>query len=320
MTTFGDGVFQYGGSPVGAVLGTSKIFSTPYKGRAWFVDATKSTSGTGRTPKGAFTTMAQAFNVVQSGDIIYFVGKIREQLVTPVQVFDVTIVGCGNRPRHADAAPVGGDVGTATWAAPASPTAGQALVRVLQQGWRFINILFAGSAGCASIELVRNAASGNDERDASHAEILNCRFAGVASTDTGIKFGATSYTEIVNNTLIEGNEFQGCATAIGLHSANLCYRARIKGNSFQSNTNHIVGGLYNCFVIGNDFGAWTTTSINLTGGTGSNLVTRNYLWGDYSTASNHYVSASGDEWSGNFTSDEAETEVSGSLTIAVPAS
>ncbi len=325
MTTVADGLFQYGGVPVSSgALTTNKIFSTPNggvqkKGRAWFVDASTGSNGNGTSPQGAFSTMQRAFDSCHSGDIIYFVGKIREQLVTPVQVFDVTVVGCGNRPRHADSTPAGGSWAAATWAAPASPTAATALVRVLQQGWRFVNILFAGSAGCPSIELVRNAAADDAERDASHCEILGCRFAGVASTDTAIKFGATSYTEIVNNVLIQDNDFQGCATGIGELSAGLQYRMQLRGNRFQSNTNHVTLGGYNAIILNNYFGPWTTTGVNLTGGTGLNVVTANYLWGDYSTASNHYVAGTGDEWSGNWSSDEAETEVVNAITVAVPA-
>ena len=326
MTTFADGLFQYGGQPVGPGSQlTAKLFTNPpgsssaAVGRAWFVNGNATVNGNGQSARTAFATMAQAFAACGNGDVIYFVGKITEQLVTPVQIFDVTIVGCGNRPRHADAAPAGSSYATATWAAPASPVSGQALCRVLQQGWRFVNILFAGSAGCASIELVRNAASGDSERDASHASIFGCRFAGVDSTDSAIKFGATSFTEIVNNVLIEGNDFQGCATAIKEQSAGLQYRLQLRNNVFQSNTNHVTLGGYNAMITKNHFGIWTTTSLNLTGGTGSNVVTANYLYGDYSTASNHYVAGTGDEWGGNWSSDEAETEVVNAITVAVPA-
>ena len=109
MTTFADGVYQYGGMPVGNDFMVSKVFSTPIKGRAWFVDTSYGGNGTGKSPKTAFSTMQRAFDNVQSGDVIYFVGKVTEQLVTPVQVFDVTVVGAGNRPRHADATPDGGN-------------------------------------------------------------------------------------------------------------------------------------------------------------------------------------------------------------------
>lgn len=301
MTTVADGLYQYGGMPVNTSLTTNKIFSTPVKGRAWFVDTAYGGNGNGKSPKTAFSTMARAFSSVQSGDVIYFVGKVQEQLVTPVDVFDVTVVGCGNRPRHADSTPVTGNYATATWAAPATPTAGQALVRVLQQGWRFVNILFAGSAGCASIELVRNAAAGDLERDASHAEIIGCRFAGVNSTDSAIKFGATSYTEIVNNVLILGNDFQGCATAIKEHSAGLQYRIQIRNNTFISNTNDIVLGGYFTHIIGNVMSLAPTGCIVLSGGTGSSQVHGNYLPGTYANGA-LYAPGTSDNWNGNYAS------------------
>jgi hypothetical protein len=300
MTTFSDQVFQFGGQAVGTGS-YGKQFTTPLKGRAWFVDAAQGSNGTGKSPKNAFTTMQQAFNVVASGDIIYFVGKIQEQLVTPVNVFDVTVIGAGNRPRHADATPTSGNYSTATWAAPGTPVAGQALVRVIQQGWRFVNILWAGSAGIASIELVRNAASGNDERDASHAEVIGCRFAGAASTDSGIKFGATSFTEIVNNVLIKGNDFQGIATAIKEHSAGLQYRAQIVGNTFIENTNDIVLGGYFTHILGNVMSLAPTASIVLSGGTGSSQVHGNYLPGTYGTGT-LYAPGTSDNWNGNYAS------------------
>lgn len=301
MTTFADGLFQFGGVPVSSGLVTSKLFATPTKGRAWFVDATGVVSGNGKSPKSAFSIMAAAFASVASGDIIYFVGKVTEQLVTPVNVFDVTVVGCGNRPRHADAAPVGSAYATATWAAPATPVAATPLVQVIQQGWRFINILFAGSAGCPSINFVRNAAAGDLERDASHGEVIGCRFAGVASTDSAIKFGAASYTEIVNNVLIKGNDFQGCATAVTEHSASLQYRCQIVGNTFISNTNDIKVGGYFLHIIGNVMSLAPTAAIVISGGTGSSQVHGNYLPGTYANGA-LYAPGTSDNWNGNYAS------------------
>src|SRR3990172_4435974 len=134
MTTFADGVYQYGGMPVGNDFMVSKVFSTPIKGRAWFVDTSYGGNGTGKSPKTAFSTMQRAFDNVQSGDVIYFVGKVTEQLTTPVQVFDVTVIGAGNRPRHADDAPANlGGKAANTWTTPASPTAATPLVKVMQQ-------------------------------------------------------------------------------------------------------------------------------------------------------------------------------------------
>jgi hypothetical protein len=313
MTTVADGLFQYGGMPVGTNLDTNKIFSTKIKGRAWFVDTSYGGSGNGKSPSTAFSTMDQAFDNLQSGDIIYFVGKVTEQLVTPVQVFDVTVVGCGNRPRHADATPDGGNHAAAQWGPPASgAVSGQATVRVLQQGWSFVNILFTAegaTAGC--IELVRNAASGDDERDASHCSIIGCRFAG---TGLGVKVGAASFTENVFNVLVKDCTFNGMT--VGLSAAN-GNGFQVEGNKFFQNTDNITAAFQNSFIVGNFIGPFTAAAnsggIDLTGGTAGNVVTLNYLSGTYSNAGGYVAAGAGDEWAGNM------NVITGGWTAADPA-
>lgn len=181
----GGQVFLSGGQPISGPVS---------KAQYWFVDAANgSTVALGRAGTGwddALSTVAAVFGSAQvaggaaiagrhfrSGDVIFIAGKVQEQLTTPIQVFDVTIVGMGNRPRHADSAPAGGNYAASTWAAPASPTAATPLIKVLQQGWRFVNLLFAGPTDAACVLLFRDGGSGDDERDASHAEFWNCRFA-----------------------------------------------------------------------------------------------------------------------------------------------
>lgn len=312
MTTVADGLFQFGGSPVGTSLMTTKIFSTKTKGRAWFVDPNYGRNGNGRSPGEAFSTMQRAFNSVASGDIIYFVGKITEQLVTPVQVFDVTVVGCGNLPRHADATPAGGNYAASQWGPPASGgVAAQATVRVLQQGWRFMNILFTMiDANAGGIELVRNADAGDAERDASHAQILGCRFAGAG---IGVKAGATSFTELVFNARVEGNTFNGCTFGIG--GAGQFNQAQIVNNFFNQNTNNIDVAMEGSMIVDNVLSTFTTASINLAGGIGTdpNIITKNYLSGTYSNAGGYTSHDSGDEWAGNFNT------LAGGITVADPA-
>lgn len=320
MTTVADGLYQYGGMPVGANFLSNKIFSTPSgtaqaKGRAWFVDTSSGVNGDGTSPKTAFSTMQRAFNACASGDIIYFVGKVTEQLVTPVQVFDVTVVGCGNRPRHADSTPAGGSWAASQWGPPASGgTAAQATVRVLQQGWRFMNILWTAvdaNAGC--VEIVRNAASGDSERDGSHAELLGCRFAG---TGIGVKLGATSYTENPFNVLVEGCTFNGLTKGIYCTSA-VANGIQIRNNTFFGNTAHITAKLQNSFIVGNMIGPFTAAAnsggIDLTGGTAGNVVTLNYLSGTYSNAGGYVAAGAGDEWAGNM------NVIAGGWTAADPA-
>jgi hypothetical protein len=264
----------------------------------FYVDTVNgSNNNSGRDWTAPFLTMAKAFTSVDNGDVIRFKGKVREQLITPVQVFDVSVIGEGNRPRHADATPAGGDEAASTWAAPASPTATTALCRVLQQGWRFENILFAPHTDYGALEFVRDAGAGDAERDASHGVVRGCRFAAGAY---GIMIGkAGTYSEIVNNLLIEGNTFND-QTDTSIYSPDAySQRLQILNNVFQGNANHIKVPAQKSFIVGNLMGSFTTKSIYLVGGAGSNVITGNYLSGTYDIASGYQSANANDEWGGN---------------------
>lgn len=313
MTTVADGLMQWGGVPVGVNPTFNKImanFTASYKkGRSWFVDPSYGGNGNGKSPGQAFSTMEEAFDRIASGDIIYAVGDIREQLVTPVQVFDVTVIGCGNSPRNADAVPVGGQYAAVTWRAPASGgTAAQATVRVLQQGWTFYNILFnAIDTNAAMIEIVRNAGADDAERDASNAQILGCKFAGAG---VGVRSGVAGlFTENTFNVRAEGNVFLSCTTAISQTAGLGSFNWRIKNNDFFTNTNDIVGPFSAAKIIGNSMSLAPTACIVLTGGAG-NMVHYNALPGIYADGA-LYAPGTGDDWNGNAAST--------GFTAAVPA-
>jgi hypothetical protein len=312
MTTVADGLYQFGGAPVGVNPFFNKIFSTTYperKGRAWFVDASSGVDGNGESPQKASATMDKIFDKLASGDIIYAIGNIREQLVTPVQVFDVTIIGCGNRPRNADAVPAGGNWGAVTWRAPASGgTAAQATLRILQQGWTIYNILFNMiDTNAAGIEIVRNAGADDAERDASHASIIGCRFAGAG---IGIRSGvAGSFTENTTNVLVQGNTFLSNTTAILQTAGFGGLNWQIKDNDFITCTNDIVGPFSATKIIGNRMSLAPTASIVLTGGAG-NMVHYNALPGTYAAGA-LYAPGTSDDWNGNAAST--------GFTAAVPA-
>jgi hypothetical protein len=226
-------------------------------GKDLYVDAGDgSDDNDGLSWTGAFVTMSKAFDNLASGDRIHFVGKVREQLTTPVEVFDVTIVGEGNRPRHIDATPKAGSERTAMWTTPASATTAP-LVKVIQQGWRFTDILFAGPTDAACIQLFRDGGEGDDERDGSHAEIVNCRF---ASGQDGIEQSGgcghvlvqdcfmTSLTgfAIKDTTgagigypirwVLSDNRFHSCANVLKM----ACQDWRITGNSFIDTTTEVL--------------------------------------------------------------------------------
>lgn len=276
-------------------------------GTEYYVDVDAGSNNNGGTSwDTAFATMAKAFTAIVSGDSIAFVGKVREQLVTPVQVFDVRIRGAGQRPRHADAAPVPiGGMSASTWTTPASPIAVTPLVKVLQQGWRFENILFAGPADAASILLFRDGGAGNAERDASHAEIIGCRF---ASGQDGVEQSGGCY-----NVRIERCRFHDltgyCIKNTSGAGIAASYRWEIVNNDFNDCANWMGAWAGNSFYIAdNRIAKITTALIDLSGGTGYNAVIRNA----FDIAAVNFDPAggvtgkAGDVWS-NYLTDAIET-------------
>jgi hypothetical protein len=72
MTTFADGVFQYGGMPV------TPGIPVPFTGNTWFVDPLNGADGnSGKTPKQALATLYQAHNkaTANNNDVVYLIGN-----------------------------------------------------------------------------------------------------------------------------------------------------------------------------------------------------------------------------------------------------
>ena len=311
-TDFPNGVTSFG-IPL---FGSGKVVTSAF-GRTWFVNANSTNYGTGSpqaipagndansgtSPTSPFLTMARAFAVAGSGDVINFIGKIQEQLVAPVQVFDVLINGCGNRPRHADATPAGGAYSAAQWAAPAAGTAAQATLRLLQQGWRLQNFLMTAiDANAACVEVVRNAGAGDLERDASHASFLGMRFSGAG---VGIRGGvAGTFTEIPYNVEVGWSQFDNMTYA--MRAAIACNQWYIHDNVFAPNTNQIIMPLQNSLIRNNSIGPFTAGGnpggIDLNGGAGLNQITGNNLSGTYSNAGGYRAANANDNWYGNLSS------------------
>lgn len=252
----------------------------PAAGTIYWVDTNKGNDGSdGLSPSTAFRTMSRAFAKIASGDTIRVRGKVREQLTTPAQVFDVTIIGDGTRPRHADSTPNGGQNATATWAAPATPTAATPLVKVIQQGWRFVNLLFAGPTDAACVLLYRDGGLADAERDASHASFVGCRFASGYDgiSDTGgcfnVKIVDCIFSALTNFAILGvGN--------IGVGQSNWV----IEKNHFADFTNGVKIAGFACRITGNFFedGGTPNTTVVLNvsnGGGGRNFVVENWFQG-----------------------------------------
>lgn len=268
-------------------------------GTSYYVDAYDGQDGNdGKSWTRPFLTMDAAFDAITSGDTIFFRGKVLEQLQTPVQVHDVTVVGASNRPRHADASPADptGKSHGASWQPPTSPTAETPLVEVRQQGWTFVNILFDAPADAAAVQLTSDAGSGDAERDASHASFYGCKFVGGQS---GIETSGGQAHVLVSdcefNALTNGIE---CLDT-GVRVPQFWHITRSK---FQGNTNGIRSSFEKSVIDYNHFDPDHTVKIDAqynSGQGGNNLVgPGNFLGGTYEHAG--YQDATGDEWAGNF--------------------
>lgn len=308
LTSYPNGVSSYG-IPVGPPY--PSVF-----GNAWFLDTERGSDGNpGTSTEVPFATMEKALEEADTGDVIYFTGDVREELVGSNLVFDLTIVGCGNSPHHPDLPATGYRSGAATWRPPASPTAATPLIKVRGRGWRFINILFDCPVDAAAIYLERNASSGTDEYDASHASIYDCRFdAGLVGIQNA---GGCGFVTVAGN-FFRGMTGSGSA-GIKCTSTSVAVPLswNINNNRFFNNASHILSSMSYSSIKENVFGRATATLVvdiydQPSAGQGEyNVITNNYLPGTYQAT--NYPAGSNNEWAGNFNS------LSGGVTAADPA-
>ncbi len=154
----------------------ARNLASPY-GKNWYVDPNRTYTGSGKKWASAFTTMAEAFAACASGDRIFFVGNILEQISTPVGIFDVSVIGAGKFPRHADSHPVGCNLAPSTWRPLAAGTA-TPCCNVRQAGWHFENFVAVAPTAEAFFALRRENPDAADELDSSWMGIKKVKFWG----------------------------------------------------------------------------------------------------------------------------------------------
>lgn len=248
----------------------------PVGGTVWFVNTAAGADGnTGREPvtisstDGPLATMARAFAQCGDNDVIYVKGVVREQIVAPLGVQGVVIVGnVGGRTRHDDGA---------RWTFPATPTAATPLLTLREQGWEVHNLLMVPYTASGAIRLRREENA--TYPDASHAIISGCKF--IADTGIGIEdYGGNSHV------LVDSCEFNGSATVLtnGILNTNVSIanplRWLIQNNIFQQVTQSIVMQGSECVIRNNVFGLPFSSGrkiIALAGGTGYNQVLYNFF-------------------------------------------
>lgn len=276
-------------------------------GAAYYADANNGSDSYGGGSWGqAKATIAAALALMSEGDTLYLSGKFKEQVTLSNLHGGISVIGADDRlPAHADAPWPSG----ASWLPPDSPTAATPLLTIRSQGVTLRNILFDAPADAAAVKLERNALSGNNEYDASHANIVNCRF---TSGAIGIEnAGGCGFV------IVEECRFYDCTSAIKCTSTAVAVPLRwiVRNNIFQTNTNHIQSGASQWAIIDNVFQGHTTDAIDLAENAGgaNNVVSRNALGGTYSQVGGYIPAAASDEWGGNYNS------LSGGVTASDPA-
>lgn len=232
------------------------------KGKTYFVDTVSgSDSKDGLSWDNAFLTMAAALAVIESRETIYVVGKVREQLVAPLGVYGVKIIGADTSPRHDLAA---------SWMAPASGgVESKALLEVKEQGWVFINILFQSFTTASAVKLSRRETTAIP--DASHAMFFGCRFVGVSGIDDN---GGNSFVTVRGCTF---QSLTGTAILGSSVSADVPTQWLIEDNRFIDCANGIDEAFYHSTIRRNEFMGTFTKFIDLTGGTAPNFVYDNIV-------------------------------------------
>lgn len=292
-------------------------------GKTWYVNANSTVNNalkrgpiggngnTGQSPLTPFATLARAFEFVQSYDTIVIDGVIREQLVTPTDVYNVTIIGGGNlTPRQATSGgvPTGGG---ASWLPPSTgAVAATPLLEIKSAGWSLINVQMSPHTASACVRLTRSASV--DTIDASHARFENCYFSGGGTTPIGIEDnGGSSFVQVL------GCRFQNLTSAILslTTAADVPLSWNIQGNRFQQNTNDIKMSLNYAQIQWNNFltaGAGATNKVvqtNFLSAQGNNNHVCHNVFTNAAAAianASGYNGGNADVWADNYATDAVD--------------
>jgi hypothetical protein len=262
----------------------------------------------GKSWAGAFKTMAAALALAGDNDFIVVIGDVREQLVAPLGVTGVKVIGAaGGNNRH--------DAGV-RWRQ-AAVAGDKPLITIREQGWEFHNILFVPQDGHASIRAHR--AEDATYPDSSHFIVRRCKFIGpVALGAAGAGYGIEDYGGN-HHYIVEDCEFNELAKAIACtnHGIAAPLRGIIRGNIFDGNTSDIeMNGSHmliekNLFRTKYAVGHPTTVNLALTAdpATGNTVIDNTFADAAADvTIAKGYKPSTGDVWRNRVT-DAADSVV-----------
>ena len=204
MTTFADGLFQYGGMPVGVV---APIPRAAIGGRVYFVDGSNGSDAyNGKSVKRPFATIQAAVTAADAGDTVFVFpkamaagatdpGSYEENVVIPATAENLAIIGVSYGRTQGGLPQL--KVGTTTT---------QALLTVRAPGCLIANLGINGSGATGGGILLDDDGS---TKTAFGTSIVGCHLkncAGTTATDAATG-GAIQFSGAPWQLLIKGNRF-----------------------------------------------------------------------------------------------------------------
>ena len=207
MTTFGDGVYQYGGVPVG-LNRLAEIFN---KDNIWFVDYDNgATAHGGQKPDDAFQIPSEAVSAATKEGIVYIRPRTSitssdvyysDNITVPVTKPHIQFIGCG-------AGQIPGYRGSAQ-IQPSTTT--DPIFTIQSSGVCIENLFINGAAHTEGENLIH--ANRSASAQAVALQVRNCRIqTGVTYVSTGIQLGSCQYC------FVEDNLFLDCYRSIHMEA------------------------------------------------------------------------------------------------------
>ena len=274
-------------------------------GKTWYVDSTNGVdTNNGHDPYTPLLTIAAAVAAASAGDTIVLIGTGFSESVT-CTLAGVKFVGAGTGPVMA------------TWTAPT--VAGSFCLKLsgancLVENIKFKPVIYTGSLIPSAIRLTTGA---------NYTKIIGCRFQGQAGSIAAIYAdAAVDNVQILDNEFLYMNNVTTAPYGCGIYGASINMGAwRIFNNTFHSCRAAIIASLRNSIIrnnviayyglrADNTYNTVLAMGIDLSAGSGCNVICGNNLGGAYSN-SLYLKSATGDEWAGNWTLSTTGTITNG---------
>ena len=212
-------------------------------GNQWYVDTVNGgDTNPGDSKDSAFASFTEAFTHIDSNDVIWAKGDIREQITAPLGIYGVKIIGApSGRPRHSTEGGTVVDGNGVSWRE--ESTAGDApLLELRQQGWEVHNILMIPQSGYSAIKLHREETA--TYPDASHFIASGVKFiSGGTRVGYGIEDYGGAYHIGVFGCEFYGLEFAYNPTNVSIAAPNAHIWER---NTFSGNKHDIVMNALGC--------------------------------------------------------------------------